>query len=195
MSTDEDKAHELGYTPEWFASGVLELPYLRCQHQEFLSSEDKNQEHYRSQTFVDFLRRNTKLSDEQVDNIFGLRDDGPDRCDLRSNRICEVLLSDLLDDFQLFGLAERYPEVSAPPLGKIYLRTCLLRRIRVQGINVNFEDLMRKADSRVQLFLLERSDLTRRHLEWLAERGSNKAIRNRASELLRSRKFRRSNFC
>jgi hypothetical protein len=183
-------AAELGYTSPWLDWGFVDEPYLRAQYAQYTSTDDKNQEHYRCGAFREFLRRHSRLSDEVVDRIFRLADDGPDRCNLHQNRIFELLLSGRLSDEQHFALAKRQPTVLEPPLQKIYWRCGILRKIRQSGVAANFAEIQLVSDREVQLELLEHADLAREHLVWLAERGANKAIRNRAAQRLQRNQFR-----
>lgn len=181
---------ELGYTRDWLAVGVVDETFLREQYAEFCRSEDKNQEHYRNGAFVSFLHRIASLSGEELSTLLNLTDNGPDRCDLAIERAIELLASGILTDEQLFGLAERHPRVLTPPLRKRYLREVLMRRIRRTGLEANFSEVQGLLDSTVQREILDHSELTRAQLEWLASHGLNKAIRNRATELLQCRRFR-----
>lgn len=186
----EQIARELGYTSEWLAWGVVDEAYLRAQYDLYTRDDDKNQEHYRCAAFRDFLCRQLHVTDDLIDKVFRLTDDGPDRCDLRRNRICELLLSGCLSDEQHFALAQRHPEVHEPPLQKVYQRESLLRKIRRSGVAANFAEIQAYGDRDVQLALLEHAELEREQLVWLAEHGANKAIRNRAGQRLRTDRFR-----
>jgi hypothetical protein len=180
----------LGYTREWLEWDIVDEPYLQAQYAEYCRSDDKNQEHYRCGAFNDFLKRRSGLTDDQVDKIFRLTDNGPDRCDLADNRAIALIHSGVLSDEQHFAMATRHPRVLAPPIQRMYQRETLLRKIRQSGIAETFGETQASGDREVQCFLLEHPDLAREHLKWLAESGANKAIRNRAAALLGSKRFR-----
>ena len=181
---------QLGYTDQWLEWGIVDEAYLRAQHAEYVHSEDKNQEHYRCRAFLDFVRRNSRLTDGVIDKIFRLTDSGPDGCNLTTNRIIELILSGILTNEQHFALADRHPSVLERPIGKLYQRESLLRKIRRSGLSANFSEIQGCSDSAIQLILFEHPDLTREHLQWLKDNGANKSIRNRADAMLRSNRFR-----
>lgn len=180
---------QLGYTEAWVACGIVDGAFLRKQYAEYSSSEDKNQEHYRARAFSLFLASVEGLSDELLGSILLLTDRGPDHCDLSDHRAIELLASGRLTDEQLVDLPKRWPRVLQPPIQRRYLRETLSRRIRQTGVAANFDEIKAIADAHIQLEVLNHPDLGKSHVEWLAASGSNKAVRNRAIELLRSRRF------
>lgn len=185
-----DVLQELGYTKSWLDLGIVSEDLARQQYAEYCTSDDQHQEHYRHKAFSLFLGRTPSVSDELVDDIFLLEDDGPDGHDLAAQRAIDLIISRKLSDEQHFKLVERHPEVLEPPIRKLYLRESLSRKIRATGLDANFQEIQLFRDSGIQWAILDRPDLSKSHVEWLATAGSNKVIRNRAAELLRSRRFR-----
>jgi len=181
---------QLGYTEAWIACGIVDEAFLREQYAEYSSSEDKNQEHYRAHAFSLFLAKVEALSDELLSSVLVLSDRGPDGCDLSNWRIIALIDSGRLTDEQLSSLAERCARVRQPPIKSRYLRESLSRRIRQTGVAANFEKIKAMGDSHIELEVLSHSEIAKPHVQWLAASGSNKAVRNRATELLRSRRFR-----
>ena len=181
---------QLGYTVQWLKWGIVDQTYLESQHTEYARSDDKNQEHYRCRAFLDFIGRNSCLTDDVIDKIFRLTDSGPDGCNLTANRIIELIVSGILTDDQHFALADRHPSVLERPSGKLYQRESLLRKIRRSGLAANISEIQASGDSAIQLSLFELPDLTREHLQWLKDDGANKGIRNRAEAILGSKRFR-----
>ncbi len=183
---------QLGYTENWLRLGVVDSNFLKHQYVEFLRSDDKNQEHYRHRAFLRFLDRREELPEGEIEAIFGLTDEGPDGCDLRQTRILELLDSEVLSDDQLSGLT-RFPEVlESEAIRKKHRRCLLTRRLTAEGpTDEVFEAMRRSGDSILHLALLHRSDLRRQQVEWLAENGGNKSVRNQASQMLESRRFRK----
>jgi len=180
----------LGYTVQWLEWGIVNEAYLESQYAGYFRSDDKNQEHYRCRAFRDFICRSSSLTDDVIDKVFLLRDDGPDGCDLTSNRVIELILSGILSDEQHFALANRQRSVLDRPIGKLYERESLLRKVRRTGLAANLSEIQASSDSFIQLSLLDHPDLARVHLQWLQGCGANKSIRNRAEALLRSKRFR-----
>lgn len=181
---------QLGYTIQWLELGIVDQAYLESQYTEYARSDDKNQEHYRCRAFLDFIGRNSCLTDDVIDKIFLLTDSGPDGCNLIANRIIELIVSGILTDEQHFALADRHPGVLERPIGKLYERESLLRKVRRTGLAANFAEIQASADSSIHLSLFEHPELAREHVEWLASAGANKSVRNRAQAMLRSKRFR-----
>lgn len=180
----------MGYTDEWLQIGIVDPEFLQLQYKEYERSEDKNQEHYRTAAFRGYLSRSSSISDVDIERIFRLQDDGPDVCDLRLNRIIDLIASDVLTEAQLLSLF-RYSEVHEAPVKKRYIRIVLLKQLYREGLTDEiFRAAQNSDDSSVHLALLEHQDLVRPHLEWFVEHGANKSLRNRAKVMLRSRKFR-----
>jgi hypothetical protein len=180
----------LGYTEEWLQFGIISEKFALSQHTEFLNSEDKNEDHYRWGAFVLYMNSKEILTDDEIKNIFLLKDSGLDKCELHSNRIHWLISSGKLNDFQYDSLV-RYPEVLEPPLQKVFLRHKLLREINKEGLSETiFYKVMETNDSFIHERILSREDLNRGHVEWLSKYGLNKRVRNIASELLKTRRFR-----
>ena len=78
-------------TQEWLEAGVVDEEYLRRQYEEYLHSDDKNQEHYRAGAFSRFLANKQSLSDAELEAILHLRDEGPDQCDLSHGSARQML--------------------------------------------------------------------------------------------------------
>ena len=179
----------LGYTQEWLEYGVISEDYLISQYDEISSSEDKNAEHYRYRGFADYLKRQSSLSNQEVENIFKLKDNGPDNCDLHDNRIIELIYSEILSDEQYEKLAA-HSEVLERPIQKVYLRFRLIKKIKKHGIDNAFDQVAKTEDTYVHRFVLELPDVKREHVRWLSENGGNKKVRNIAKAMMNSRTFR-----
>ena len=180
----------LGYTKDWIKTGVITEEFLVGQLEEFEKSEDKNQEHYRGGGFYNYISKVDKLSNNDIDNIFQLEDNGPDKCDLHLDRIIELIHSEKLTDHQL-ELIEKYPEVNEAPIQKRYTRSKALRSLRKDGLTLdNFQLVKDTKDSALHEFVLDMDDLTREHLLWLNENGLNKRVRNISKQMLNSKRYR-----
>ncbi len=189
MKTD-DIMRLLGYTREWLELGVVTEESLHAQHAEFVSSNDKNKEHYRHGAFMEWLRDRTALSDTQIGAVVALHDEGTDGVDLRRNRFVELLICRKLSDEQFNDLA-KFPQVREAPCEKLFRRHSILRQINTSGItDPLFEEVCESQDSELQRTLLSRSDLGRTHVAWFAEYGRSKAIRNIAAQMLNNKRVR-----
>jgi hypothetical protein len=186
----------LGYTPEWLDFGIVTEEYLREQYMEYLRSDEDNQdrhleEHGRKRAFHDFIVARHALTDDEITRILQLKDDGPDCCDLRVDRVADMIWRGILTDSQMADLG-RLPEVHEAPLQHMYLRECRWRRLQSEGLTPEvFREIADSGDGELQRAVLSRSDVGRDHVAWLAEHGANKAVRNVAKQLLKSRSLRK----
>ncbi len=181
----------LGYTREWLELCVLSKSALLDQYSEILTSEDQNAEHYRCGTFAQFVKHKNHVTDLELNQILALKDNGPDECDLKVDRMLALIRADILTDIQVERLASEKEALEAP-IQKLYLRTMLFKKISKLGLEACFEEVQSTKDSSVHEFVLGRSDLKPDHVRWLSEYGSNKKIRNVAGQLAASKRFRAS---
>lgn len=176
------RLQKFGFTAEWLEFGIISEADLEAFQEEYTISEDKNEEHYRDRAFSRYIEDKSSISKDEIKNIFNLRDDGPDLCDLHINRICCLLHSDILSDTQLESLSE-YTEVMESPLQKLYYLKTLYRKIERRGVNSCFEEIKSLNDPDINDYALQRSDLKYGHANWFSEYGGNKRIRNIAKQL------------
>jgi hypothetical protein len=185
----KDKAlYRLGYTEEWLSFGILTEDYLLSQYQEILTSEDQNAEHYRSGGFGDYLKSKKVLTDQEVENVFKLVDDGPDKYDLHQDRIINLVVEGILTGKQLVLIGE-YPEVVESPIQKCYLREILIRKIDSSSTDECFESIKSTDDTAIHEYILNKIDLLPKHAVWLSENGGNKRVRNIARQLCNKKSF------
>ena len=176
----------LGYTEEWLRYGFLTEKYILDQYDEIESSEDNNAEHYRGWAFHEYLSSKGQLTKIELENVFHLKDDGPDGCDLTIDRAFLLIESGILSYEQLENLQVDHPEFNERPLQKIYLRKLLIKKIEKYGINdETFESVKNCNDSNVHRYLLENNRLSVSQLEWFEKYGANKKIRNIAKNIKR----------
>ncbi len=186
----KDKAlKRLGYTEEWLSDGIISEEYLLAQYAEIEISADMNAEHYRCGGFSEFLNSKKELTDDEVAAVFKLKDNGPDKCNLHENRIIELIHSKILNDKQLESIS-KYPEVLERPIQNRYLREKLIRKINRTSVADCFDEIKVSGDSHIHEYILQRDDLKLQHVTWLTENGSNKKLRNQASQLCNSKRFR-----
>jgi Asp-tRNA(Asn)/Glu-tRNA(Gln) amidotransferase B subunit len=142
----------LGFTQEWIDFGIVSSAYIHELSEEITVSDDKNAEHYRNLAFSRYLNTKKNLTDIEIINIFNLKDNGPDNCDLLVNRIFELLHSDLLTNKQLNDLVN-YPEVLQNPLQKLFLRKKMMRKIEASGVNACFSEIMEANDPEINDYI------------------------------------------
>lgn len=179
----------LGYTRDWLALGVVSESELQGQYATFLTSRDQNAEHYRNGTFRCFLHRTKSLSDAEIAALAELRD-APEHIDLTDNRLIDLVSSEVLSDDQLRTLAD-HPRFDRDPVKKRHRRALILRGMRKNGLSpFVFEQIRHSADACLHESLLDHTSVSREHLLWLCESGANLGLRNRAKQMLQSKRFR-----
>jgi hypothetical protein len=180
----EQILRKLGYTRQWVEVGVIDEKLLRTQFNAYELSDDKNEEHYRYQAFALFLREKEGLNDNEVQSLLVLEDCGDDGVNMEASRAIMLLDSGLLTDQQLADLAE-HPAVADSATRRVYVRQLMLRRLRSEAMSISlFEAIQRCGDEAVQRAALDRDDLDREHMEWLASEGANRRVRNVARQQL-----------
>lgn len=181
----DDLLQQLGYTRDWLACGVVDVPQLRHQHAAMVRGDDPHPEHWRQRAFHRFVDGATGFSDEQLLRLLRLEDHGPDRTDLRAERIRAILGSQKLTSLQLRDLPRLCPAVLQPPVQRLYARELLLHRLQVEGALACFADVEACADARVQLQALQDPQLGTNELKRLATNGCNRQVRHVARDRLR----------
>ena len=140
--------------------------------------------------FGQFLQNKEFLSDAELEGILHLRDEGADGCDLSEGRILDLLRSTILSDEQHEELSQYFLSIG-PGYEKEYVRERFARRMWSEGLTHEVcEDIKQSGDSVLHRGMLEHEEVDRKCLLWLEEHGGNKAIRNRARQMLNSRRFR-----
>jgi hypothetical protein len=74
----DEFAEQLGFTPAWFATGVVNDEILARIKVAWDESDDRNTEHYRWRAFCEFLDRQPSLSAALVTELYALGDSDPD---------------------------------------------------------------------------------------------------------------------
>lgn len=187
----ESMLADVGFTPEWLETGVITEDSLRLFHQQFVSSSVKHSEGIRNAAFQAFLETRPELTEDRIDQLLGLRDSCSDGVNLGPNRAIQLIGSCLLTDAQHFALPGRHPWILDPPVGKVFNRISIIRRLRCEATSEVFPEVQRSADPMVHVALLLRSDVKREQLEWMVEHGATRAVRNQARQMLKRRKWRR----
>ncbi len=179
----EKAIKKLGYTNKWLDFGIITEDYLLKQYDKINNSADNNPEHYRSAAFTDYLESKNRLTDQEIDNIFQLKEEGSEAFSLHTCRIIELIYSNLLSDSQLQSISG-YNDVQNDPINQCYLRTILKRKINQQGLtNDVFEEIKNTKDFTIHEYVLELPDLTLEHILWFTEHGANKRVKNIAGQL------------
>ena len=173
----------LGYSSKWLDFGIITEDELLNQFKKFNDTKDDNPEYYHSAAFSAYLESKDSLTDQEIENIFKLKEKDSEVFGLHTCRIIELIYSNLLSDAQLQNIA-RYEDVQTDPINKCYLRTIIKRKINQQGLtNDIFEEIKNSKDFTIHEYILDLPDISMEQILWLAENGANKRIKNTASKL------------
>lgn len=182
-----DALKQLGYDPEWIASGFLDPVFLEQQAAEYARGDDRNAEHYRYAAFLRWIAGRELYEEAEVGLFLFRVEADPDRGMALSAAL--VLLRDRgLTDGQFHLLSECIVRLSEGCLKKIVEREGWLRRLE-QSEHLTreaFEAYMALADPVIQEYLLRHfAEENENFLRALAEDGAARRIRNMAGQKLK----------
>ena len=181
---------ELGYNQNWLDYGIIDEEYLLNQYRIFQSSDDKNTEHYRYMAFLDYLKNKTLLTDLEMENCIKLKDEVIDGLSSYENRIHELIRFPFLTD-QQFEKIDGLLGIQSNSLSKIYNRISILRQSDKTGVNLKLLDqAISLKDTVLERKLLDYKNIPKNCLELLREKGISRAVRNRATSMLKSNNYK-----
>ena len=173
----------LQFGDQWLRLGLLTEDELCALGREYEAGEDKNVEHYRYRVFRRYLSSHRPLPLQMAEALYELGREDP------QPTMGGAMMRDIV------GLAECPAEVleKASTSGEKHLvRAATQRQLLTELGSGLTEDLFARClesrDGAIQRELLTRPELTRKQLEQLAAAGSNRAVRNMATERLRGRR-------
>jgi hypothetical protein len=174
----------LDYNPRWLESGLLDQALLEKQLIEYDQGNDRNTEHYRYAAFRRLLDAPPDfVDDELIDRYIELANLDADR-GMAQAALGLLANSVRLTEQQLVRLEED-PAFDVPILQKIIKRSQLLRELDSASIsNDLFDRCISQGDAQLEQKLLAKSGLSQQQVETLMLRGSNRAVRNVARNLL-----------
>lgn len=194
----------LGYNIEWVRWGVLTVPELESQLEEYEDAVrqqradpeaevDTNTEHYRYKVMYDWLSAQNELSDDMLDKVIWLLRHDPDQAmagSLYNGLLCERF--PLLTDRQ-FELVSRI--LNSHGMTDQVARQSALRLVWTKPWSVSTRDrVLANCRGQQQLEVLEhvRDSLSREDVEAFYEQTDSKAVKNTTRQMLNSRRFRKS---
>ncbi len=183
LTTEEIQALDrLGYDPRWVAGGLLSPESLRKQAAELDTPDgDKNTEHYRAATLQSFLDSREELTDTEVDTILELGRLDPLES-FRPNFAHSLVRFPGLTDQQFDNIST---EDDSDGFRRVVIRERLLRRLsREEPSSALLDEAIDLGDAHVHTVLLDRLQLDRGRVEQLSQHGANRAVRNRAAQML-----------
>lgn len=174
----------LGYSSAWFEAGILDSCFLAVQVEQFQNATgDKNTEHYRFRAFQAFLQTRTGLSDADLQVLVDIGTSDPV---LTGPILFSLVKTRLLTLDQLGSISAQSTD---PAFRVLILRHCLLLKLKDSPDRTILDRCVIEGDRVVQERLFSQEGLCRSHLLRLVETGASRSIRNRAKQMLRSRRF------
>lgn len=173
------KLEKLGYTRSWIYLGVLTEQTLLEQEQLFDQGEDRNTEHYRYTSCMNYLQRKTTFSTVELERFFNLLQEDSDMHMAGSAAMSIFSMIELTDpQFDwLSGKMLAFGEWT----GKMVFRQKLLRALRNEEHSEKLiKECIVHGDSFVQNYLLSDCKLNESDLRELTVHGKNKQIRAKA---------------
>jgi hypothetical protein len=174
---------QLGYTHLWLELGLLSEHQLDEQWATFKKSDDKNTEHYRYETFRNYLTTRKVLTDQELDNYLQVAYSEKDE------PMASCAIIDILREIELTALQFDHVCSAIEGLGlgnssqKIISHQKRLRKLKSgQLTDELFAESLHDGDSLAQRYLLNLAD--KHQLQQLVENGATKAIKNTAREKL-----------
>jgi hypothetical protein len=175
---------KLDYDPRYLEYGVLDIPSLMLQSEEFDASDDSNTEHYRHGTLARFFHELETIDPEQFERLLTL-DVAESTTALRHDILHKLIRVPGLTQKQFDRVADLLTEDGAH---RVVLRLRLLRLHRAAPSDPQVVDrCLREGDGTVHEALLDSSDASRATIEKLSEAGATKRVRNLAAERLAKR--------
>jgi hypothetical protein len=172
----------LQLSDQWLRLGLLTQDELCALGQEYEAGEDKNAEHNRYRVFRRYLASHSPLPSQMAEALYELGREDPNPA------MGGAMMRDIV------GLAECPTDMLEKALAseeKHLVRGARQRQLLTElgfGLTADlFARCLESRDGVIQRELLKRPELTRKQLEHLAEAGSNRAVRNIATERLRGR--------
>lgn len=172
----------LGYSTLWVEYGILNTDYFQDQENRYVSSDDKNSEHYRYQTLMNYLSAKTQLTDNEFENYLQIVYSDIDPT-MAGSAAVSLFSKIELTEFQFEKLCNelcRFGDWT----GKIITRQIIFRELG-KGILTGklFNDCLDSNDSVIQEYILDMLD--KYQLQQLVINGANRTIKSIASNKLK----------
>jgi hypothetical protein len=172
---------KLGYTAQWLDYGLLTDEHLLAQVKVYDTDDDKNTEHYRYNTFRNYLATKDMLTDLELDHYIELALSDHDKA-MAGAALIDLFTRTHLSDRQFHKLITQLKSLGDWTSNTI-ARQILLRRLKQEKLNDElFRECFEKGDNFIQEYLIDLSN--REQLEVLSLQGRTKKIRNMASQML-----------
>lgn len=126
------KKLELGYTKKWIAYNFLNKNILSQQLTEFKKGGDQNIEHYRYASFVNWLDKKSKLTDQEVNHYLELAGEDVD-VQMGGTAIKDLFVSPKITKQQFELIKSKLPEFG-DWTKKLIAREVLIRRLNKEEL-------------------------------------------------------------
>lgn len=178
---------KLGYTVHWVDYGVLTEDQFLKQEQDFDKSDGLRTEHYRAETFSNWIKSKDRITETELKQfLFLVKSDTNEL--MAGTAITELYSSDLLTDSQFDYLTNKLPQFG-DWTKKLITRVVLKRKLINEPITeeIYAECLKYKnqfKDNRLMFLLIKKTkDLS--ILEKFENNGSGKQVRTLASKKIK----------
>lgn len=172
----------LQFSDQWLRLGLLTEGELCSLGQEYEAGEDKNAEHYRYRVFRRYVSSHRPLTPQMAEALYELGGQDP------KPAMGGAMMRDIVGLAECpAGVLEKASASGEKHLVRAATQRHLLTELGSGLTEELFARCLESRDSAIQRELLKRPELTRKQLEQLAEGGSNRAVRNMATERLRGR--------
>lgn len=102
---NKEKLAILKYNQLWLDYKILTLDILQTQVNEFNNGKDENTEHYRYETFKNYLQTQSSLSEEQISHLFDIIKTDSDNS-MASSMAIDILKTKTLTESQFNLVAD-----------------------------------------------------------------------------------------
>jgi hypothetical protein len=185
--TIKEALQTLKYHTKWLEYNLIDEAFLINQYHFFLASEDKCTEHYRYAAFQKILKDNQSLDDEAIDKYIQLAELDKDKL-MANSALMNLLKWQGLNDLQYTVLVNN-SAFSHKIFQKYHQSNILMKTI--DSINCFSDEFIefyiQNYESSIQEYLLNKQGLTRKQIQYIAQHGKSKRIRNMAKNMLASK--------
>lgn len=122
----------LKYDQLWLDYGLLTTDLLITQVKEFDSGKDQNLEHYRYNTFKNFLQAKSIISDEQIIKLFDIIKIDSD-ISMANSMALDILKTKILNDLQFNMVSDLLKQIFGDEMQKYIDQEILWRQKRQNG--------------------------------------------------------------
>ena len=188
MSIEAD-LERLGYTMKWIDSGILTPEVLSEQVNSASENTDSKFEHERLGVLRKWISERIERSDIQIEAFIEIAQSDPDK-NMSGSALMEMLDNGNLTSLQFERIASILPQFGGWTTKRIDRAKIKRENSTIEIEDRIFEKCLSMKDASVYRWLIEHPKITHGQLKKLSELADSKAIRNRAKDSLKSRRWK-----